>query len=107
MNREEIEPIIEKYQELSMKIESCSEQEYEKIMEQNPDLEEITDSDDDDYDDRNTFRLVDQFVDWMKDNIDGFEDVEDENELVSNYLEKRVSWTDTDFMFPNGNDDDD
>ena len=106
MNREEIEPIIEKYQELSMKIESCSEQEYEKIMEQNPDLEEITDSDGEDYDDRNTFRLVDQFVDWIKDNIDGFEDVEDENELVSNYLEKRESWTNRDFMYPNGEDDD-
>ena len=106
MTREEIEPIIEEYREFSRTIESCGENEYEKIIRKNPGLKKIVNSDDD-YDDRDTFRLVDEFVEWIEDNIDGFEDIEDEKHLISSFLETKDSWTNSDFMFPNGKDDDD
>ena len=105
MTREEIEPIIKEYRKLSRKIESCGENEYKRIIRENPGLKKIVTSDND-YDYRNTFRLVDEFVEWISDNIDEFEDIKEEHDLIISFIETRDAWTNSDFMFPNGHDDD-
>jgi hypothetical protein len=51
-----------------------------------------------------------QFADWVEDNIDTFEDVDDfasdEEELWDNFLESKEESENWDSMFPNGDEDD-
>ena len=83
MTREELEEIIEKYQTLSENLYTRDE--------------------------AKSFHYR-QFIDWVENNIDTFEDVDDfatdEEELWNNFLEAEGESENWESMFPEGDDDD-
>lgn len=83
MTREELEQIIEKYRSLSGNLYSRDE---------------------------TKSHHYNQFADWVENNIDTFEDVDefatDEEELWNNFLEAEGESENWDYMFPEGNEDD-
>lgn len=83
MTKEELEEIIEKYRNLSSKHYPQNEAKSYQFS---------------------------QFADWVEDNKDTFEDVDefanDEDELWSNFLEVKEESENFDSMFPEGDDDD-
>ncbi len=83
MTREELEQIIKKYRHLSVKFESRND---------------------------NKSQQYERFAEWVDDNIDTFENVDDfasdEDELWNNFLESEEESENWDSMFPEGDEDD-
>lgn len=106
MTREDLDQLIEKCRELSRLIDSGRDEDYEQFTEKYPELDEIINSDD--YEDSHQ---IDRFVEYLENNssefIDGNEDdFGYEKNAWNHFLEVEEAWNDSDFMFPNGRDND-
>jgi len=106
MTREELDQLIEKCRELSRLIDQHRDDEYEQFTEKYPELDEITNSDD--YEDSHQ---IDRFVEYLENNSSEFIDENEDDygyeiEAWDHFIEVEDAWTDSDFMFPNGRDDD-
>jgi len=106
MTKEELDQLIEKCSELSQIDDHGSDNEYEEMTKKYPELLEIINSDD--YEDS---QQIDRFVEYLEDNSSEFIDENEgdygyEKEAWDHFIEVEDAWTDSDFMFPNGRDED-
>ena len=100
MKKEELREFIEKLNEFNQVIDFSNDKEYKQFLDKYPKILNITNLDYYEESER-----IGNFIEWIEDNIDMLEeDIYDIRHIIEYYLEQVDAWTNDDWMFPNGRD---
>jgi hypothetical protein len=101
MKKEELDEFIEKLRRFDRN-DFEYKKEYKQFLREHPEILKITELD---Y--YRESERIDNFIEWIEDDIESLqEDIYDERYIIQCYLEELDAWTNDDWMFPNGREDD-